>query len=182
MAELNTSPAAKRDQGIARSKKLSTRVHLTPMVDLGFLLITFFVFTTTITAPTVLNIVTPTNERTDVPTKTGDSKTLTVIPVDHDKIIYYHGALDKAEQQALHGLTSFSTKDGIRDIITQKQQALEAKGIRKAEMFLIIRPSSKASYKNVIDILDEVKINGLEYYSLTDLTDEEKKFLLSKGF
>ena len=182
MAELNASAGSDRHKGIVRSKKLSTRVDLTPMVDLGFLLITFFVFTTTVSAPSVMKIVTPTEEATDNPTVYADSKVLTVISVEDNKIVYFHGELQKAGQQGLHGITDFSVSGGIGAIIRQKQRALEAAGIPRTEMVLIIRPSEKSNYKNVVDMLDEVTINNIQYYSLVSPTEEEKKFLASKGF
>ena len=96
MAELNVSAGANRHQGIARSKKLSTRVDLTPMVDLGFLLITFFVFTTTATQPTTMRLLLPKDTPAD-PTKTPESATLTVIPIAGNKVVYYHGELQLAD-------------------------------------------------------------------------------------
>lgn len=182
MAELNVSAGTGRHKGFARSKKLSTRVDLTPMVDLGFLLITFFVFTTTATTPTAMKVVTPVDDTIHDPIKYPESEVLTVIPIDRDRIVYFHGDLHKAQQQGLYGQTNFSVKDGIGAVIRQKQRALEANGIKRTKMKLIIRPSEKASYKNVVDILDEVTINDLKHYSLVDLTDEERKFLASKGF
>ena len=180
MAELNASAGANRHKGTVRSKKLSTRVDLTPMVDLGFLLITFFVFTTTLNEPGTMSIVTPTDDPSE--TIYADSKVLTLIPIDNNKIVYYHGELQKAGKENLFGETNFALKNGVGDLIRQKQRALEANGIDRKEMVLIVRPSEKSNYQNVIDILDEVTINALKYYSLTDLTEEEKKFLASKGF
>ena len=88
------------------SKKPARKIHsltvdMTPMVDLGFLLITFFVFTTTASQAVEMQIITPAESLDHTPF--ANSKTLTVIPVDHDKIVYYHGDLAIAQAQGLYG-------------------------------------------------------------------------------
>ena len=182
MAELNVSAGANRHQGIARSKKLSTRVDLTPMVDLGFLLITFFVFTTTATEPTALRLLLPKDTQT-APTLTPESATLTIIPIAGDKVVYYHGALQQAAQSGQFGITNVSVTGGIGDIIRQKQNALAASGrFKRSDLMLIIRPVNDASYKTVVDLLDEVLINDVKHYAFVDITDDEKRFLSLRGF
>lgn len=179
MAELNIAAGAGRHKGITRSKKLSTRVDLTPMVDLGFLLITFFMFTVNLSKPTAIDLAMP----ADVPGKTADmpvaqSTALTVIPMADGKIFYYHGDAATAEQQNLFGVTTISVTGGIGDVIRQKQKALEASGkFKKSDLILIIRPMKTAEYKTVVDVLDEVLINVLEHYSFVDITDEELQFV-----
>jgi biopolymer transport protein ExbD len=176
MAELNVSAGANRHKGAVRSKKLSTRVDLTPMVDLGFLLITFFVFTTTVSEPKAMELYMPAGKESDFPI--GKSTALTIIPIANSKIFYYHGDLYTAEQEGLYGITNFSVNDGIGDVIRKKQQALDASGqFKRSDLMLIIRPAMDASYKNVVDALDEVLINDVKHYSFVDLTAEEKTFL-----
>ena len=90
MAEIQTENSKKR--GIVQFKKLSTRVDLTPMVDLGFLMITFFVFTTALSKPTALGLNLPADPKnikdfTDAP----ESKTLTLLLSGNEKLIYYQG-------------------------------------------------------------------------------------------
>src|SRR5437762_10722776 len=88
MAEVQQQERRKK-QGVRRSKKLSTKVDLTPMVDLGFLLITFFVFTTTISDPKVMKLALPQNSVDS--TTTPASKTISLLLAASNKIYYYNG-------------------------------------------------------------------------------------------
>ncbi len=183
MAEINASAGANRHQGIARSKKLSTRVDLTPMVDLGFLLITFFVFTTTATQPTAMQLFLPADkpgaiDDTEIP----ESVALTVIPIEGNRVFYYHGDLKNADRPGQSGISNFSIADGIGAVIREKQKRLAASGkFKRSDLMLIIRPMNNASYKSVVDALDEVLINQVVHYSFVDITGEEIKFLEGHG-
>ena len=90
MAELDQSSAAnKKRPGVRRSKKLSTRVDLTPMVDLGFLLITFFIFTTSLSRPTTLAMKLPKDVPDNIKQKQPASGALTVLLAGNDRVFYY---------------------------------------------------------------------------------------------
>src|SRR4051794_26948964 len=95
MAEMDTSGGGhKKGPGVKKSKKLSTRVDLTPMVDLGFLLITFFIFTTTMSQPTAMQLVMP--KDTDNPeeqNKAKESGVLTILLGSDNHVFYYMGSL-----------------------------------------------------------------------------------------
>src|SRR5688500_12856936 len=109
MAEINVPAAGGNKPGVRRSKKLSTRVDLTPMVDLGFLLITFFIFTTSMSSPKVMKLNMPDDTDPSVPDmNVGKSTALTVIPVNDNKIFYYHGDLEDALKDKAYGITSYS--------------------------------------------------------------------------
>ncbi|HEY0677160.1 MAG TPA: biopolymer transporter ExbD [Chitinophagaceae bacterium] len=181
MAELNTSAGADRHQGIARSKKLSTRVDLTPMVDLGFLLITFFVFTTTISTPAAISLLMPADtEHQPMPVR--KSTALTIIPIAGNRVFYYHGQLNEAEKEGLYGVTDFSINNGIGNIIRQKQIDLDAHDqFKRNDLMLIIRPADESSFQNIVDALDEVLINMITHYSFVDLTEEEINFMQTHG-
>jgi biopolymer transport protein ExbD len=171
MAEINAPAGKSHKRGGRRSKKLSTRVDMTPMVDLGFLLITFFVVTTTWSKPHVTRLIMP----ADGPASPlGNTAALTIVPVDGNKLFYYNGDLELALREGSYGITGYGLNGGIGDIIRQKQAAMDRsyKGGRK-ELMLLIKPSAEASYGNVVSLLDETLINQVSRYSLVDLTAED---------
>src|ERR1700680_5145674 len=100
MAELNTSPNVHNTgPGVKKGKKLSTRVDLTPMVDLGFLLITFFIFTTTLAEPTSMNLAMPKDtDKPDEINKVKESGSLTLM-LGKSNIIYYYFGNDPTKMQ-----------------------------------------------------------------------------------
>ncbi len=166
MAEMDTSGGGshKKGPGVKKSKKLSTRVDMTPMVDLGFLLITFFVFTTTISQPTALNLNLP--KDTDKPeeqTKTKASGALTIMLGKDNNVFYYEGEL-------LPNLSNFKASN-FKDI---RNEIISKKNSTPAEDFMVvIKPSDESTYKNVVDLLDEMTINVVKRYALVDISDPE---------
>lgn len=176
MAEININAGHTGHRtGLRRGKKLSTKVDLTPMVDLGFLLITFFIFTTAMGSPKSMKLYLPAGEPT---TPEGKSAVLTIIPVSGNKVFYYHGDLNTAIQSNLYGVTTFAISNGIGDIIRQKQTALTNNPrYSKKDLMLIIKPSTNASYQNVVAALDEVLINDLKHYVVVDTELPEKELL-----
>lgn len=176
MAEINIAASGKMP-GVRRSKKLSTRVDLTPMVDLGFLLITFFVFSTKIGEPKVVDLKMP-KESTDS-TKVQMSTAITVFPLSNGTIFYYHGSLPDALKTASYGITSYSYRDGIGQVLRNKKSAMENhKKNFSRELFLVIKPSDESSYRQLIDMMDEVIINDLKHYAISSITEEEKELIL----
>ena len=165
MAEMQTNavPNSKR-AGVARSKKLSTRVDLTPMVDLGFLLITFFIFTTTMSESSAMNFKMPAD---GPPTNVANSTTLTVIPVENNELLYFHGKLEAAIQLGQFGKTGYQPVGGIGDLLREKRKQLTA--INKVKDFtVLVYPDKSASYKNIVDLMDELVINAVPVQSLSD--------------
>jgi biopolymer transport protein ExbD len=174
MAEIQNA-SDKKNRGGQRSKKQSTRVDLTPMVDLGFLLITFFVFTTTMSKPHVLGLDLP-DDRTIVkdPPKIQNSAVLSVLLDDHNTIHYYRGEFADAQKNGEIVTTTFAAQDLRKAILNAQQQTALALGDKK-KFLLIIKPGKKSSYKNLIDAMDEYLICDVKKYALLDVSDEEKK-------
>ena len=155
----------KKGPGVKKSKKLSTRVDLTPMVDLGFLLITFFIFTTTMSQPTAMHLNLPKDvQKPEDQNKVKESAVLTIMPSKANQVYYYEG-LDPSKIQA----ATFKT---IRDEILDKKRRTDPK-----DFTIILKPTQDATFKNTIDILDEMKIDGVNHYALVDISPDEYKYV-----
>jgi biopolymer transport protein ExbD len=167
MAEMDTSGGGhkKKGPGVKKGKKQSTRVDLTPMVDLGFLLITFFIFTTTMSQPTAMKLNLPKDtDKPDEQNKLKESAALTVMPAKNDQVYYYEG-LDPTKIQS----SNFKT---IRDVILDKKKRTDPK-----DFMVIIKPTQDATYKNTVNMLDEMKIDDVKRYALVDITPDEYKIV-----
>jgi biopolymer transport protein ExbD len=166
MAEMDTSGGGghKKGPGVKKAKKASTRVDLTPMVDLGFLLITFFIFTTTISQPTTMNLFLP--KDTDKPeeqNKAKESGALTLLLGADKNVYYYEGTLDPSASNF-----KSSTMKQIRDVIINKKRTTP-----KEDLVVVIKPSVESTYRDVVDILDEMAINDISRYALVDIAEVE---------
>jgi biopolymer transport protein ExbD len=166
MAEMDTSGGGKHKKGpgVKKGKKLSTRVDLTPMVDLGFLLITFFIFTTTLSQPTALKLNLP--KDTDKPeeqTKTKASGALTIMLGKDRNLFYYEGEL--APNGANFKSANFKE---IRDVVLSKKQ-----NTKPEDFMVVIKPTDESTYKDFVDILDEMNINLVDRYALVDISEPE---------
>jgi biopolymer transport protein ExbD len=182
-----------------RAKKLSTRIDMTPMVDLGFLLLTFFMLTTTFSQPKVIELTPPV--KSDEKTRVQDTLSLTLILGKSDTVYYYNGSLKLASDSNNIMQTSFSN-DGLRKLVLNRNQyvlnsikALQAEHdankipdstysrlLDKAESnkyarFVIIKTDTNTRYVNVIMALDEMNICNVGKYSLIDENDDDMKMI-----
>lgn len=172
MAEMDTSSGGghKKGPGVKKQKKQSTRVDLTPMVDLGFLLITFFVFTTTMSQQTAMNMNEPKNDSTNV-LKVKNSGAMTILLGKANQVYYYYGQLepDKISEQ----FKSTNFKD-IRGLIVAKKKATNLD-----DLMYIIKSDTASTFKNAIDILDEMTICAVPpgHYAEADMTPTEQELI-----
>ncbi len=172
MGEVSSSAAEKQRPGVPHAKKLSTKVDLTPMVDLGFLLITFFIMTTKLSEPKQMKVFMPKDD-IDSATRVAESTSLTVIPYENNRIFYYHGELSIALANGNYGNTGYSLKNGIGDIIRSKQRTLDTHPkFSRGDLMLIIMPEANSNCQNFVDLLDEVKINDVKHYALVDTNEQ----------
>lgn len=195
MASLDTGggdSGHKKGPGVKKAKKLSTRVDMTPMVDLGFLLITFFIFTSTMSTPSTLALNMPKDEKD--PDKQNEAKAsgaLTLILAGENQVYYYEGELAPDASNFLS--TNFK---GVRDIIINRKKEVIAthqhnaqceeirarnngdpKSCMDRDLVVVIKPTPEASYKNTVDMLDEMTINVVKRYAIVDVLDVEKELV-----
>ncbi len=174
MAEMDTSGGGhkKKGPGVKKSKKQTTRVDLTPMVDLGFLLITFFIFTTTMSQPTAMRLFLPKDaDKPQDQNKAKESGALTILLGKDNNVFYYEGMLDNAAKN-LKSSNFGSGDDGIRTTILRKKATTPDK-----DFVVVIKPSDECTYKNVVDILDEMSVNVVKRYALVDISEVEGKLI-----
>jgi biopolymer transport protein ExbD len=160
--------------GKKRAKKMSVHLDMTPMVDLAFLLLTFFMLTTTFSKPQTMEInlpVKPENEEEQMPLKA--SNALQIVLAEDDKIFYYFGLGDPAENPEV--LETDYSANGIRKVLVSNRVRSNDK------MTILIKPMEKSRYKNVVDILDEMKITDTRKFALMpEVSDNDKQLIQAK--
>lgn len=187
----------KKGPGVKKAKKLSTRVDMTPMVDLGFLLITFFIFTTTMSTPSTMGLTMPKDEKDPEQQNEAKASGALTIMLGRDNSVYYYGgelATDASNFKS-------ATFKEIRQVIIDKKKEVKAahthnmqceklqasaqkkgdKNYKNAcldrDLVVVIKPTEEATYKNTVDILDEMTINEIKRYALVDIIDVEKQLI-----
>ena len=151
--------------GKVRSKKSSTRIDMTPMVDLAFLLLTFFILTTTLSKPQTMEITMPEKPKEgDKQPEVNEKKVLTLVLGANDKVYWYVGITEPEAKR-----TDFS-KDGIRKVLVEKKSEIR-------DLIVLIKAMDEAKYKNMVDILDEMTISNVQRYAIVDITSADKEIV-----
>ena len=170
---MTETPANERRRpGVRRMKKHSIRTDMTPMVDLGFLLITFFVFTAELSKPSVVKLNMPID---GPPVLLANSNALTFLLDGNNVVYYYQGDWKEALTTGQIFKTNFSVMNGLGKVIRDKQQWLDVnnKKEKRNGLMLLIKAGKGASYQNVIDALDETMINNVTKYTILPVEREE---------
>ena len=192
MAEMQVEDKGKKGKK-PKQKKHATRVDLTPMVDLGFLLITFFMLTTSMLKPQTMEISVPSKDKVqeDEQNKVKASQAVTILLGKENKLFYYFGTQENGVDPELIE-TNYSS-EGIRKMLFQKNfdvnkavdelkkdkkkmsdedyksKLSELRSVKTAPV-VMIKGADDANYKNFVDILDEMNINNIARYAIVDIT------------
>jgi biopolymer transport protein ExbD len=153
MAAIENTFGRKKSSHIIRRRM---HVDLTPMVDLGFLLITFFMLSTTLSQPNAADLVMP--KDSDIKTLLKKSAVLTLMPVRNNRIDYYEGeAYSSAD-------VKHCTYAELRSVIQNKKNKVAQVLGNRNDIVVLIDPGAGSTYKNFVDILDEIQINDVHRY------------------
>ncbi|WP_345947853.1 biopolymer transporter ExbD [Mucilaginibacter sp. PAMB04274] len=161
MAELNASPEKNGDKKVRKTNNL--RVDLTAMVDLAFLLVTFFMLTTTLTKPRAMDLAMPVDGPSDpVP----QSRTVTLCLGKDNKVLLYQGM----PETAMPSVLDFS-KNGLRKaLLDAKERIYAATG---KDVVVLVKPSNHSVYGNLVNTLDELNISQNSRYAIVDISAQD---------
>ncbi len=189
MAQMDVSggdSGHKKGPGVKKAKKLSTRVDMTPMVDLGFLLITFFIYTTTMSTPNTTKLNMPKKTDQTQQMEVEKSGLLTILLGKGDQIYYYEGELKPDGSNFMTTTYPSPSNPGIRKVVQDKKAAVIAAwtpgGTTKEDekdrgLTVVIKPSKDANYGRTVDVLDEMTINDVKVYAIVDISESENTVL-----
>jgi biopolymer transport protein ExbD len=161
MAEINTGEGGKKDK--KRAKKVSTKIDMTPMVDLAFLLITFFMFTTSLTQPQAMELNMP-DTKDNKTTKLRQELALTIILGEGNKVYWYTGIENPKVE------TTDYSSGGIREVLKEKKQQIPG-------LVVVIKAVENSRYKNLVDIIDEMHIVGIPRFVPVNITEMDKELI-----
>jgi biopolymer transport protein ExbD len=199
MAEVNTGGGGDEHKK-GKPKKQQLRVDFTPMVDMNMLLITFFMFCTTLSKPQMLSLVMPSKDSDKVDEKekpkVDETKTVTLLLGEKDIIYYYLGKPNFEDWQSL--MTTDYSPEGLRKIllernrdrivkiadlrlqkaqnkITLEQFDEQVKKIRdeKGGQVVVIKPTQASTFENLVKVLDEMQICSIGTYAIVDMKDAD---------
>ncbi|MEX2232358.1 MAG: biopolymer transporter ExbD [Cyclobacteriaceae bacterium] len=153
--------------GKVRAKKQSTKIDMTPMVDLAFLLLTFFLLTTTFNKPKTMEVIMPDKVKDETEqTKINEKDILNLILSEDDKIYWYVGLTPPVNE------TNYSST-GVRKILLEHTRA-------NPKMMVLIKPEDNSRYENMVNILDEMDITSISRYAIVEYTEDDKT-IISEG-
>jgi biopolymer transport protein ExbD len=165
MAEISQGGGGgKKKGGKVRAKKMSTKIDMTPMVDLAFLLLTFFILTTTFNKPKTMEVTMPdkvVDEKEQ--TKINENDILNLVLAEDNKIFWWIGLNPPVE-------TTNYAPDGVRKVLLEHMKA-------NPKIMILIKPKDESKYENMVDILDEMDITAMKRFAIVEFSDDDKTII-----
>jgi biopolymer transport protein ExbD len=171
MAELDTSGGGKGKKKGGQKKK-AVRVDLTAMVDLAFLLITFFILTTTLSKPKSQELIMPDkDEKTKQQEAVAETKTMTLLLGKNNKLEWFIGLPGKSAPTVI----GYGKNDLRKTLVDENEKIKATHGGQP--MIVIVKPSDHCTYNNVVTVMDELNITDIEQRAIVDMTPPELDLL-----
>ncbi len=198
MAEIQTNNSSGKKRSKSKQKKMEVFIDFTPMVDMNMLLITFFMLATTLSKPQTMELSMPSNEKVEDTQKAQvkASLSITLLPYSDNKLYYYAGqpdyqnynslkelSYDPASPNSLRSLLMARNKNVVDQINELKKQKMNLEisqdtfAVRSSRIkngkntpVVIIKPADGASYKNLVDVLDEMLVCSIGKYVIDTIT------------
>lgn len=153
--------------GKVRSKKASNKIDMTPMVDLGFLLLTFFMLASSFNTPQVMEINMPKKPKPGQEQPEVNVDKVLNLTLGANDVIYYYKGIDQANAEVDIKTTDYS-KNGVRKLLQEKRAEIPG-------LVVLIKPTDESVYKNVVDLFDEMNITDIKTYAMVDVPKFELK-------
>lgn len=170
MDNLNLPALGKSKHGASVARV--SRIDMTPMVDLGFLLITFFIFNSVVSKPSAMQLLLP----ADGPaTPFAATRTLTVLLGNNGRTVCYGGFAQ--EPSGMHMVNLFSDPQALRSIIISQQHAIDQTLGEDTSLMVIIKPGLQSNYRQLVAALDEMTISGIKKYAIAGMDEADRKLL-----
>ncbi|MCB2378391.1 biopolymer transporter ExbD [Hymenobacter sp. BT635] len=145
---------------------------MTPMVGLGFLLVTFFLLASDFTKTTVLQLTMPVKRAEDNGPLCNLTDVMTIVLGKHGKVWYYPGLLREGEKPEVR-ITDFAST-GLRQVLLKQKR-------ESGKLTVLIKPSDDAKYQDIVDALDEMSITDQSGFALVDISKAEEEILRQHG-
>lgn len=154
-----------------QAQRPSIEMDMNPMVDLAFLLLTFFMLATTFSRPQAMELLMPVQPDEEAPEKEQPvkaSRVLHILLTDKNRIFWFHGRASESELSQ----TSYET-DGLRQLLTRKNREIN-------KMLVLLKPDSTSAYRNLVDALDELTHANIQRYAIAELEPEDRQLLQNR--
>ena len=171
MAEVGGAQPRSHGKGKKKkAKRIGVRLDMTPMVDVAFLLLTFFMLTTAFKAPQTMEISIPDDQTEKNEVKIAESNIFQIRVMD-DNSIFWNLGNAKPTKIELKDLRQTLIEENVRNI--EKSKGATTKD--KCKLIVLIKIDKKSKYANMINIVDELDLAILDLNAKYKLEDRGSK-------
>jgi biopolymer transport protein ExbD len=159
----------KHKGGKPKGKKASTHIDMTPMVDLAFLLLTFFMLTTSFNRPKTMEIIMPEKQDPNKPQiKINQDDVMNLLVGPNNRLFYYIGLHTDQVESTTYGV------DGIQKVL------MDPKYKSNPKFMVLIKATPDSKYKNIVNMFDIMRLTDTRAYALVDIAPQEITLISAK--